>query len=333
MYAALFLGGAAALAAIPSDIIYAEGDASVKIGGGRFAEAQVGDALNTGDTVRTGSDGVVELDQRGVTVKVSPGTVFTLMERSTGGTNRGVLSVTLGSLKMKYDKLTGQEPLLHTVSCSAGVRGTELTVFAGADGSALIAVDSGSVEVEAGGATVALDAGEGVEVKPGRPPGSKFIVQRNQIDYRTWNEDKLKGMLSDPVGAVASLKAQLDMYAENVGSFYADYQEYSARLAQERRKAADMLKEKTREEVKKYQDEVVLPLSGQTGDLFLNVRYNALAALSMRLYVAGRLYVMLKAKYVMTPDDPAYVEFLSRYWEFLDDFERNIAPRLGDADI
>jgi hypothetical protein len=72
-----------------------------------------------------------------------------------------------------------------------------------------------------------------------------------------------------------------------------------------------MLKEKTREEVKKYQDEVVLPLAGQTGNLFLNMRYNALAALSMRLYVAGRLYVMLKPRYIMKPDDPAYVEFLS----------------------
>jgi hypothetical protein len=333
MIFALLLASAAALLAVPTDITFTEGEARVRFGNGQMGDANIGDVLNTGDTIRTGADGIVELDQRGVVMKVSPGTVFTLMERSTGGENRGVLSVVLGSLQMKFDKLTGREPLLQTASCAAGVRGTELTIFAGADGSSLIAVDSGEVVVEAEGKTVALAAGEGVEVKPGRPPGDKFIVQRNQIDYRKWNDDKLKAMLADPVGAIASLREQLDAYAANVGTFFSDFQASSARLAQERQKTIEMLKEKTKDEVKKYQDEVVLPLTGQTANLFLNMRYNALAALSMRRYVAGRLYVMLKSRYITRPDDPVYIEFLSKYREFLADFEVGIAPHLGDADI
>ena len=138
------------------------------------------------------SDGQVELNQKGVTIKISHGTVFTLMERAgSDGKTSTVVSVALGSLKYKYDKMTGSEPEIRTNGAVAGVRGTEFTVFAGADGSTLIAVDSGQVDVESEGKTVQLAAAQGVEVPLGKPPGDVVPLKSDQIDYSKWNNDKL----------------------------------------------------------------------------------------------------------------------------------------------
>jgi hypothetical protein len=330
----LSLIGAGSLWAVPTDVIYSEGEAGVRrADSGRFLDAEIGDVLNTGDTVRTGKDGLMELDQKGVVLKISRGTVFTIMERERGGAKTGVVNVVLGSVKMRYDKLTGQEPRLQTASCSAGVRGTELTVFAGADGSSLFAVESGIVEVEAAGKTVELLAGEGVEVQPGRPPGEKFKVQTNLMDYSTWNDGKIAAMTADPVSAVRAIQEQMTAYVKSVESYKAYYKEYSARLAEERQKAAEMAKTQSKEEVRKYEQEVVLPLTVETSSLYLNMRFYSLAALSLRRYVAGRMYVLMKAKYIGRGDDGVYAEFMAGYGSLLDVFEQFIVPHLVAADI
>ncbi len=252
---AFFFAAATVLSAVPADVTYTEGDASVRFAkNGRTQDAAIGDVLNTGDSLKTGADGQVELDQKGATLKINPGTVFILMERERGGAKTGVLSVALGSIKMRYDKLTGQEPMIQTASCAAGVRGTELTVLAGADGSSLIAVDSGAVEVEAEGKIVELAAGEGVEVKPGQPPGDKFKVQRDQIDYRKWNGEKLDALMADPVASINALIDQLTAYIKSVNDFDTYFQEYSKRLAEERQKAIAMVKEKGQKETRKYEE-------------------------------------------------------------------------------
>ena len=198
--AALLLLGAFALSAAPADVTYTEGDATIHTKAGTTQDAQIGDVMNTGDTLRTGADGQSELDQKGVTIKISPKTVFTLMEREQGGKTSSVLSVALGSIKFRYDKLTGSEPLVRTNGAVAGVRGTEFSVYSGADGSTLIAVDSGLVNVESGGKSVDLGPKEGVEVPLGKPPGDKFAIPDKPMDYSTWNNGKLDAMLADPVG-------------------------------------------------------------------------------------------------------------------------------------
>lgn len=328
------IGVAGSLWSVPTDIIYSEGEASVRrAANGRVQDAEIGEVVNTGDTIKTGKDGLVELDQKGVILKVNRNTVFTLMERERAGAKTGVVNVVLGSVKMRYDKLTGQEPRVQTASCSAGVRGTELTVFAGADGSSLFAVDSGMVEVEAAGVMVELAAGEGVEVKPGQPPGEKFKVRTDLMDYSTWNDSKIEAMMADPAAAIKAIQEQMTAYVKSVESFKAYFTEYSARLAEERQKAADMVKEKGKEEAKKYEEEVVFPLTLQTSSLYLNKRFYALAALSMRRYVAGRMYVLMKARYMGRVEDPAFAAFMTGYDNLLAVYEEFIVPHLVAADI
>jgi hypothetical protein len=327
----LFL--AAAAQAVPTDVTYTEGDATTRYTSGKQQDTNIGDTLNTGDSLKTGKDGQVELDQKGVTIKVSHGTVFTLMEKSQAGQTSPVLSVALGSIKFRYNKLTGQEPLVRTNGAIAGVRGTEFTVFSGADGSTLIAVDSGQVTVQSEGKTIELASAEGVDMKLGQPPGDKFAVHSDEIDYSKWNDDKLAVMLADPAGTMQNIEATMAEYVKDVNDYWSMLKDYRVKLATEQGNAVSIRKEKGQEEGTKYANEVVSPLLTQTINLGMNVRFSALAALSLRRYVGGRLYVLLKAQYIAHPDDGAYVEFLSRFSSFLSSFENSVVPYLVKADI
>jgi len=329
----VFLLAALVLGAVPADVTYTEGDTVIKVKAGTQHDAQIGDTLNTGDTLRTGDDGLAELAQAGVTIKISKGTVFTLMEREVSGKTTSVLSVALGSVKYRYDKLTGSEPMVRTNGAVAGVRGTEFTVYSGADGSTLIAVDSGQVTVESAGQSVDLGASEGVTVPLGKPPGEKVTVHADQIDYKTWNDDRIASLLQDPMAALDSIQAEMDSYVASVTDYAARFADSSKNLAAERANRDAILQQKGKDEAAKYQDQVVTPLALTTGYLFLNTRFYALAALSLRRFVAGRLYVTLKARALASPADPTWKAFLDRYQALLQEFETSIVPQLTAADI
>jgi hypothetical protein len=319
--------------AVPNDVIYSEGDATVKLQEGYVEDVYIGDVYDTGDSITTGYDGFVELDQEGLVLKINPDTVFTLQEKEEQGEKTGVFSLALGSIKFRYDRITGKEPMIQTTSCVAGVRGTEFSVFAGADGSALIVVDSGQVEVESEGRAVQLAADEGVEVQPGEPPGDKFAVQRDQIDYKTWNDDKIDAMLTDPFLAIERLEDRMDYYIQNVEEYYALFEASMARLDDEREANTERLQKEGREAAQKYEDEIIFPLSIETTNLGLNVRYFSLAALSLRRYVAGRMYLLLKSRYITDTGTAAYDEYRKQFFDLLDEFESEIVPYLVEADI
>jgi len=319
--------------AAPADITYTEGDTTLKLKTGKIQDAQIGDTLNTGDTLKTGSDGQAELDQKGVTIKISRGTVFTLMERELAGKTSSVLSVALGSIKYKYDKVSGSEPFIRTNGAVAGVRGTEFTVFSGADGSTLIAVDSGQVDVESEGKTVQLAAAQGVEVPLGQPPGDPIPLKSDQIDYSKWNGDKLASMLADPIGSMTTIQSVMEEYVKNETDYYNQYQASQAQLEQALQTHNQILRDKGVDEAKKYQEDVFLPLTVQTSHLVLNYRYYSLVALSLRRFVAGRMYVTLKARYIANQDAPEWKDFVAKYDNLMSTFEQSIVPRLVDADI
>jgi hypothetical protein len=331
--AVLLLLGALSVSAFPADVTYTEGDASIKLKNGTTQDAQIGDRMNTGDTLRTGSDGLAELNQKGVTIKIAKKTVFTLMEKNESGQASPVLSVALGSIKFKYDKLTGAEPQVRTNSMVAGVRGTEFDVFAGADGSTLIAVSSGAVSVESEGKTVELAASEGVEVPLGQPAGDKFTVQRDQIDYSRWNDGKFAAMLADPAATMTSIETAMASYIKDVQEYDSSFKEYSQKLAAERAKRVKVGEEKGADEASKYESTVVFPLMNQTAALSLNLRYSALAALSLRRFVAGRLYLFLKAQFIGRESDLEWSGFAARFNDLLSAFEKSVVPQLVQADI
>ena len=111
---------AAGLFAVSAKVVDADGPATVQRKSGKTETVSIGKTYTTGDSIRTGKNGLVELSQEGLTIRVGPSTVFTLLEKELGGKPKGVLAVTLGSVKVKYDRLTGSEPLIQSVGCIAG---------------------------------------------------------------------------------------------------------------------------------------------------------------------------------------------------------------------
>jgi hypothetical protein len=319
--------------AVPNDVVYSEGDATVKFQEGYVEDVYIGDVYDTGDTVTTGYDGFVELDQEGLVLKINPDTVFTLQEKEDKGEKTGVFSLVLGSIKFRYDRMTGKEPMIQTPACVAGVRGTEFSVFAGADGSALIVVDSGQVEVESEGKAVQLTADEGVEVPLGEPPGDKFKAKRDQIDYKTWNDDKVAQLVSNPLESIYKIRDRMDFYIANTTEYYGLYERYQRQLDEERKKVAEIFNEKGSAAAQEYERENVTPIEVKALASFFNYRYFALTALSLRRYVAGRTYLFVKSRYMANLTDETVQKFLDQFEDLLEAFENSIVSKLVEADI
>jgi hypothetical protein len=333
--AAAALALAATTAAVALDkhsVVYAEGDPRRRSGGVEESIG-IGDVLQAGDSVVTGDSDRVELESGPYKVTVAENTIFTLLETDDGGQSQPVLSTALGKLTFARQRLGGSEPRLAGSAAICGVRGTVVTVLSGADGSTLIVVDEGSVEVTAGGGKVALGKGEAVEVATGAAPGAKFQALSREIDFRKWNGLKVETMLKDPVVAAQRVEKQLDGFIEQIHAIVPLYREKRAQLDKERATLAELRAKGDVAKTQEYYKNTVFPLELQTTRLYVNVRYYALSSLSLRRFVGGRLYAMAKARAITSPDGADYRAYLAAHRGILDKFEREVVPYLVAADI
>jgi hypothetical protein len=317
-----------------AEVVYVEGTADIKRSSGRLVFADFGELLANGDSVITGTDGRVELEKENESlIRVSPDTVFVFREKEEGGEKKSVFQTSVGSVFLRFTKLTGNEPQITTGTSVAGIRGTELTVFAGVDGSSLFIVDSGKVEVSSEGETVQLLPGEGVEVEAGRVPGEKFEAKHGKIDYSEWNRGKLDAFLQDPADAAQRISRQLSRFIEEIRTIVPLREENIARLEEERKKLAKIKEEKSLDEAEAYYLENLLPIEEKMFPLNVNLRYYALSALSLKRYVLGRMYLIMKSRYITRPQAPEFTEFLKAYRSMAADFEDHVVPYLAILDI
>jgi hypothetical protein len=329
------LGLGADLFAQEATVTYVDGWVDIKNKSGNLIEAWEGDSLYIGESIITDEASYAELEkeQRAAVIKVAPDTVFTIGEVEEKGRAQTVLSTTLGSVAYKFGRTLAREPRISTPSVVGGVRGTEFTVFAGVDGSSLIAVESGEVEITSEGETVRLLPQEGVEVRPGEKPGEKFTVLRGQIDYSTWNRQRFDAFLDDPVGTMKRVEKRLETFLAELDALVPLYNKLRKELVEKRKEWEKIRDEEGREPAEPYYVENIEPIQKQTAPLFINIRYYSLSALSLRRYIAGRLYMEMKTRYIGNTGDDVFIAFIDVYNEFLEKFEKNITQHLVDADI
>ena len=329
----LFAAGSGLFAA-DHEVVYLEGFPTLRNSQGDEADIYAGDELQTGDTVSTNADDFVELEAEGYTIKVQESTVFTLLEQEEGGTKKDVVSCVLGKMSFSKNKFLGTEPKLMTNSAICGVRGTEIILYAGVDGTSLILVEEGTAQVEAEGKTVTLAKGEGVEVETGSAPGEKFAALAGEIDFTSWNEERIDKLLEDPVDAAQRVQKRLHYYAEEIGNIFPRYLEVKDDITRVKAELDKVTKEKGKEAAKVYGKKNLTPLQLEATYLYLNVRYYALSALSLRRFVSGRMYAILKARYITRPDDGVYNDYLDIHRRILEFFEREVVESfLVEADI
>ncbi len=315
-------------------VTYIDGWVDIKDSSGKVAEAFSGDEISAGNSVITGEDSFAELlEKSGSTYKISPDTVFTVREMDVKGKKQNVLACTLGEVAFKFKKVASEEPMIATNSTVAGIRGTEFTVYAGADGSTLIAVASGMVEVEAAGKSVELNPDEAVEVKPGDPPGAKFQLLGKKLDFSSWNDGKKKDFFDNPVEALKAVEKRLDYFNGKVLELHPVFLEWAAQVKEDRAEYAKIRNEKGEAAGNEYAEKVLNPSVRNATALSLNERYYALSALSMRRFIIGSMYAEIKTRYMAKPDDPVFREFLEVYSRVLQKFEETSIPQINETDI
>ena len=314
--------------------VYVQGEANAKNLQGKLLPLEIGDPLKSGESVITKTTGRADLELPNKSlIQVKPNTVFTLSEVELEGEKQTVLATTVGSVSYRLNKFTGRGPSIRTAGAVAGVRGTDLTVYAGADGSTLVVVEQGAVAVEAVGKEVTLEKNEAVEVKPGSPPGEKFSWIGKQIDYSTWNQGKMEEFLKDPVAGIERVALQLEIYRKGL----ADTLPLLRKAETEVNKVYEDLKKavEAKDEARAAQlrEELLKGVGKDRRILFLNMRFYALSYLSLRRYVVGGLYIQMKSRYITKPTAVVYQEFLERYRDILQKYEETIVPQLVEADI
>lgn len=315
----------------PADVVFADGIVDIRYADGERLEAFIGDIVETGDTVITGRTGIAELEpSRGSLIKISPNTVFAVREVETGGEKRSVLSTAIGAVAFTFNRNTDREPLIATQSTVAGIRGTELEVFAGADGSVLMVVLSGKVEVSAKGESVEINANEGVEVAPGEAPGQVFEVLRGQLDFSTWNAEREAKILEDPILALEGAAGGLDDLISEIEAIVPVFEEKERELESLR---ASLRNEEDAEKRKSTYEQQVFPLEVETSYLALNLRYYALSALSYRRFVIGTIYLRTRSRMLEGLSDVDANQFYAVHDRILDRFERFVAPHLVSRDL
>ena len=331
---ALLLAAAVTIPAQEAEVAYLEGFPELRSAGGDRYELDFGDLVESGDSVITGATDYAELERgAGNTIRVNENTVFTLQQVEREGRTETVLQNTVGSVSYRFNQVTGREPRIGTASAAAGVRGTELTVYAGDDGTSLFAVDSGLVEVEAEGRTVSLSENEAVEVIAGQAPGEKFEWLGEELDFSTWNQERLDAFLEDPLEGLVRIEERLKYFADEMARAVDEYESAQAELDAARADVEELRADGNTEAADQAVEEKVRPAMQQASTLVLNYRYYALSALSMRRYVLGKLYMQMKTRYILNVDNPVFADFLQVYRQLVDDFEREIVPELVEADI
>ena len=330
---ALLIAGASAFSAAAqnSDVVYVDGWVDLKDSTGTY-ELMIGDRVSTGDTIITDYDGTAELEpQSGSRIVIKPNTVFTIKELDDNGKSRPVLSTTVGAVSFKFNRMT-QEPAVTTLTTVAGIRGTEFTVYAGADGSSLFVVESGAVEVSSSGESVMLEPEEGVEIPAGGAPGEKFKVMKGKIDFAEWNSEKIENMMADPAAALENFSGQLDSLASSLEEWSSRYTESKAKLDELRARQKELFDSGEAEKGRELNKNEVAPLEYHNSRLVLNYRYYALSALSLRQHVLSSFYVRMKTAYISDRNNSVYLGFLDSYRKLVKDYEQRVVPWLVQAD-
>ncbi|MCL2294043.1 MAG: FecR domain-containing protein [Spirochaetes bacterium] len=336
IFLAVFLALAPALFAQSFAVVtFVNGWVDIRNNSGAEVEAFIGDNVFIGNSIITDRDSSAELRERasGSTFRISPNTVFAVREREVAGQRENVLAVAVGEVAFRVNRVAGHAPTIATHSSVAGVRGTEFTVFSGADGSSLIVVTEGAVDVEAFGRSVRLNPDEAVEVRAGQPPGERIQLMGRPIDFAAWNEGRREAFLNDPVGALRAVDRQLDYFNNRVRELYPRFLEILEEINKKRVEHGRILEEQGEEAANQFVNTILRPSMINSIHVHLNMRYYALSALSMRRFVVGNMYAEMKSRHIARLNDPVFMEFYKLYNEVLRKFEEITIPQISEIDI
>ena len=326
---------AASLFAQDATVTYLDGIVDIRKESGATYPADFGDELQAGDRVVTGRGAEAELElAAGGLVTVRPDTVF-LIGSSTrpDGEQTSRLSTAVGSFAFKFNAVLGNEPQIGSTTAAAGVRGTEVVVYAGSDGTTRFEVIEGLVEIGEGEESVTLGAEEGVEVTPGRGPSNVFAFLEQPIDYGVWNAGLVDGFLDAPLPALRGVAAEMRDIIAEIKRRGPAVEGLLGRSEAETERMNEIGEEDGQEAREEYFAETVMPLRREARAAFVDLRFIVLSALSLDQYVVSRLAAEMEAAYFLEPDAPVLQEFREELAALRSEYEATVTSYLVAADL
>jgi hypothetical protein len=214
-------------------VTYLEGDVSMVRDGAQVDNLAIGADLQNFDLVKTGSDGLAELDVNSpqsprITIKVSADTQFSFEIATIEGKQQTTLGIIGGSISLKASHLAGTQALsVKTDSAAMGVRGTQFDVTSPPTGDVLVTCDEGEV-------VVTDDQGKELHAIPGT------VVEKRPAElYRTVPVDasgleKFRGQWVAERGqaleknALGLIRANARLYTRLVGELNTEHAELAS---------------------------------------------------------------------------------------------------------
>ena len=165
------------------------GEVKVQPRGGKPVAAARGQNVATGDIVETGKGSTAVITYAGNKITVRQNTRVQMAENIEAGKKYGAVALLSGSVNCKMDRLKKDKGRfdINTPATVAAVRGTEFDAASGADGSALIQVSEGSVEVTGIQSSVMVAANQESSVPMGGDPSPVRILKKR--DWAAWAAD------------------------------------------------------------------------------------------------------------------------------------------------
>jgi hypothetical protein len=179
-------------------ITYTEGEVSITRDENELENVAVDTAIENYDVIKTGEDGLVEIDittnlGQIINITVTADTAFSVENDQYESTETTSFEMFTGSLTLQVSSLLQNETVdVHTESASMGVRGTLFEVTSEVSGDLLVSCEEGEV-------VCIDDDGEEEIVEPGyvveKIPGEKFMrnnVKREKLAEfrREWRNKK-----------------------------------------------------------------------------------------------------------------------------------------------
>ena len=230
-------GGQAAGEEIPiGKVDTIKGPVTVTRSDGREITASEGIAIFAGDRIVTGKGGMVSFSfEKGRQFRLGEEAQISVDELSGRDSedSQPVLRLALGYLWSRIQKFTGktQRTVIHTPTAVIGVRGTEFDSVVSLDGTSVVAVDEGSVEVEVEEGKTILDQGKMTRVEVGVKLSVPVqATPKGKRDWQAWRRERVKRLFKNLPRMAPKFRARFERGTDRFTGFTERIQASSARL-------------------------------------------------------------------------------------------------------
>jgi hypothetical protein len=201
-----------------------EGQVLIVRSDGSESAGAPGVPLFPGDRITTGKDGRVWFTlQGGRTFRLGEEAEAALDELSSyEEEDTPVLRLALGYLWSKAQQVMGKpvKVTIQTPTAVIGVRGTEFDTVVSMDAGSAVAVDEGSVEVEAEEERVVIDQGRMTQVEiGGKPARPVAAMPKEKRDWRAWRGERIKRLFKWLPKLAPKLRRHFDVAVARSGKF------------------------------------------------------------------------------------------------------------------